>query len=78
MRVMRIAIVAAFGWGLVAGAAGCNPPVANRCPGTPAPQCLTDLVCENDPSRGCQVCRCASPGFSPITQPQGAPAPGGP
>ena len=60
-------------------AAGCADKIANQCPNTPALHCLAGTVCENDPTRGCQVCRCASPGYVPVTQPpQGAPEPGVP
>ncbi len=56
--------------------AGCAENVANRCPGTTPPRCLSDMVCEEDKDRGCQVCRCATPYEVPLAQPpQGAPQP---
>ena len=56
--------------------AGCAETIANRCPDSPAPRCLSGTVCENDPARGCQVCRCATPAYVPVAQPpQGPPQP---
>jgi hypothetical protein len=56
--------------------AACAENVANRCPDTPAPHCLSGTVCENDPTRGCQVCRCQTPYQVPESQPpQGPPQP---
>jgi ketosteroid isomerase-like protein len=57
-------------------AAGCAERVANRCPDTAAPKCMTGTVCAMDESRGCQVCRCDTPYMVPESQPpQGMPQP---
>jgi hypothetical protein len=54
----------------------CAENVANRCPGTPAPTCLSGTICEEDAARGCQVCRCQTPYVVPENQPpQGSPQP---
>jgi hypothetical protein len=61
---------------LLVASAGCAENVANRCPGTTPPRCLSDVICEEDKDRGCQVCRCGTPYEIPVTQPpQGAPQP---
>ncbi len=58
--------------------AGCVEKVANRCPDSPAPACMSGTVCTTDPARGCQVCRCDTPYEVPPSQPpQGAPQPVG-
>ncbi len=57
---------------------GCAENVANRCPDSPAPRCVSGTVCQTDPARGCQVCRCDTPYLVPESQPpQGAPQPVG-
>lgn len=57
---------------------GCVDKVGNRCPGSPAPACMSGTVCATDPARGCQVCRCDTPYEVPPNQPpQGAPQPVG-
>jgi hypothetical protein len=43
-------------------------PVANRCPDVAVPRCVTPLVCAMDGARGCQVCHCESPPYTPIEQ----------
>jgi hypothetical protein len=72
MSPVRFASIAA----LVLVTSGCAENVANRCPGTTVPRCLSGLVCEEDKDRGCQVCRCETPYQVPVTQaPQGSPQP---
>jgi hypothetical protein len=57
-------------------AAGCAETIANRCPDSPAPRCLSGTVCQEDHARGCQVCRCDTPYLVPESQPpQGSPTP---
>jgi hypothetical protein len=51
---------------LAVGACACTGRVANTCPGADVPRCLTELVCVTDDARGCQVCRCAAPGYVPL------------
>jgi hypothetical protein len=54
----------------------CADKVANQCPNSPAPTCLSGTVCATDPARGCQVCRCETPYYVPESQPpQGSPQP---
>jgi len=72
MSPLKLAPLAAMAVLLLA----CAENVANRCPGTPAPRCLSGTICEQDPARGCQVCRCETPYLVPESQPpQGAPQP---
>lgn len=62
--------------GCLLPAIACVEKNANRCPGSPAPSCLSGTVCTTDPARGCQVCRCDTPYEVPPNQPpQGAPQP---
>jgi hypothetical protein len=56
--------------------AGCAENVANTCPGTTVPRCLTGLSCAEDPNRGCQICQCKPPAYVPLeAAPVGGPPP---
>ncbi|HTQ41611.1 MAG TPA: hypothetical protein VMI75_02565 [Polyangiaceae bacterium] len=74
MRIARLLVI-----GCLLPALGCvEAKVDNRCPGSPAPACMSGTVCTTDPARGCQVCRCDTPYEVPPSQPpQGMPQPVG-
>ncbi|MDO9021132.1 MAG: hypothetical protein Q8S73_07625 [Deltaproteobacteria bacterium] len=57
-----------FVW--VALAAGCaSTPRAAGCRSRAGLHCLTPVECTVDRRSGCEVCRCADPGFVPIGAP---------
>jgi hypothetical protein len=55
---------------LACATAGCAERVANPCPGSEVPRCMTKLVCVTDDARGCQTCRCDAPAYVPLNAQQ--------
>ncbi len=56
------------------GGCGVSQSAQRQCPDRPA-HCLTGLDCAYDRTRGCEVCRCADPAYTPIAsdEPAGPP-----
>ncbi len=47
--------------------AGCARPLKNQpvCPESRSVRCMTPLVCAYDAKRGCEICRCDAPPYTP-------------
>jgi len=65
---LRLAVL--FVLALVLGAA-CAGPRANQnvCPESRNVRCLTPMRCELDTRRGCDICVCDSPPYTPVDNP---------
>ena len=50
---------------LVVASCGASTSSQRQCPDAPE-HCLAGLDCAYDRTRGCEVCRCASPAYTPI------------
>lgn len=68
MRTMRSLALLLVSSAVALGALGCAPPAAPpgaipKCP--ESQRCLTAPECRYEPERRCELCRCASPTYTP-------------
>lgn len=62
-------MIASLSASLFLAIAGCHSAKsAQTCPDGARTRCITAPVCAYDAQRGCEVCRCADPGYVPPQQ----------
>lgn len=63
VRRCVVAVLAMAAWLGAACSSPNTPAGANQCNNRSQLRCLTDVVCEVDAGRKCEVCRCGTPGY---------------